>query len=125
MSRTKIQMDVARELMRKPRGQLTPVDLAKQDHPDWMTRCFVNNRYIVMIEDGVTLSTGETAIKAMIQRHDDQPIPNHWREIQNIKNEIFGPEQVGIEYYPAESELSDKANIYWLWVFPDGDLPRP
>jgi len=75
-----------------------------------------------MIFDNVITTKGP-ATKALIQRHDNAPIPGHWREIQNIKNEIFGKETVGIEYYPAESNLLDTHNIYWLWIFPPGVLP--
>lgn len=75
-----------------------------------------------MIYDNIMTTKGP-ATKALIQRIDDKPIPGHWREIQNIKNEIFGRETVGIEYYPAESNLFDTHNIYWLWIFPPEVLP--
>ena len=55
--------------------------------------------------------------KAMIQRHDDAVIPNHWAELQRIKNEIFGEEFWAVEYYPPHDETVDNANIYWLYVF--------
>jgi len=35
------------------------------------------------------------------------------------------PETTAVEYYPAKSELVDEANIYWLWIFPEGVLPIP
>lgn len=108
--------------LKLPPGKLMPVDMSKRDHPPWMTRAYVNNRYVVMIQDD-TPTTHGPAIKAMIQTVDDQPIRNHWPEIQKIKNEIFGPECVGIEYYPAESKLINTHNIYWLWIFPPGVIP--
>lgn len=113
----------ADKLFRKPAGKFLPVDLSRQKHPKWMTRAYKNNRYTVMVNDNCPTDKG-LAIRAMIQRHDDMPISNHWREIQNIKNEIFGYETTGIEYYPKESELIDDHNIYWLWIFPDGVLPK-
>ena len=106
------------------RGQLQPIDLTKRPHPIWMTRAYMNNRYVVMIDDHAQTSKG-TAIRAMIQRHDDTPIPNHWLEIQHIKNELFGEEAIGIEYFPKESELTDEKNIYWLWIFDEGMIPIP
>ena len=123
MSRTKPQRSAAKKLLGKPKGKLELVDLNQHKAPDWMTRAYRNNRYVVMIEDDVAMSNGSTTIKAMVQRHDDKPIPNHWREMQSIKNELFGHDAMGIEYYPPEQQLTDKANIYWLWIFPDGDLP--
>lgn len=113
----------AKALFAKSPGPLELCDLSTATHiPPGMTRAYRNNRYTVMIFD-VTPTTKEYAIKALIQRHDNTPIPGHWREIQNIKNEIFGSETVAIEYYPAESQLMDTHNIYWLWIFPPDVLP--
>lgn len=113
----------ARKCFKKPKGKLLPVDLSEHNTPNWMTRAFMNNRYVVMIDDNALMECGMVAIKAMIQRHDDKPIPRHWKEIQSIKNELFGNDSVGIEYYPAEDNLIDDHNIYWLWIFPKGVIP--
>lgn len=92
--------------------------------PQGMTRAFRNTRYIVMIYDRNRTTHGN-AIRVMVQRHDDRPIPNHWSEMQSIKNEIFGAETVAVEYYPAESKLINTHNIYWLWIYPEEILPIP
>jgi len=123
MSRTKAEKAQARKLFKKPKGALEPIDLTNLNPPRWMTRAYKNNRVVVMINDNEKMTHGVTAIKAMVQRHDDQPIPNHWRVMQDIKNELFGSEAVAIEYYPAESKLEDLHNIYWLWVLPPEVLP--
>lgn len=91
--------------------------------PHWMTRAFANNKYIVMIDDNA-LTTKGFAIRAMVQSVGDTVIPNHWRVLQDIKNEVFGREVMAIEYYPKESRLIDDHNIYWLWIFPEGILPE-
>jgi hypothetical protein len=114
----------AQKLFKLPAGELKPIDLSKREHPDWMTRAFMNNRYVVMIDDNARTDKG-CAIKAMIQKHDDSPIVNHWSEMQKIKNELFGTETMAVEYYPKESQLMNDHNIYWLWVFPQGILPIP
>ena len=88
-----------------------------------MTRAYKNNRYIVMIDDNARMTNGVTAIKAMVQRHDDKPLNRHWREMQDIKNELFGSGTTAIEFYPAENSLVDHHNIYWLWILPDDALP--
>lgn len=124
MSRNKEQRAVAKKLLSKPPGSLEPIDLAGMPHPDWMTRAYSNNRYVVMINDNAVMTRGVRAIKAMVQRHDDKPIPNHWSEMQAIKNFLFGRDATAIEYYPPVRELEDVANIYWLWVLPDDVLPR-
>jgi len=121
MTRNKTQMAAAKKLLKKPRGLFEPMDCSSG--PAWMTRAFKNNRYVVMIDDSAKMTLGVTAIKAMVQRHDDKPIPKHWREMQDIENELFGSETTAIEYYAAESKLKDFHNIYWLWILPPDILP--
>lgn len=116
------RIKLAKKLYKLAPGKLQPIDLSS--HPAWMTRAFKNNRYIVMIDDNAETDKG-TAIKAMVQRLDDTPIPNHWSEMQKIKNELFGEEAVGIEYFPKVSALTDDHNIYWLWIFDEKLLPIP
>lgn len=113
----------ARTLFAKSPGHLQLCDFSHVSrNPPGMTRAYRNNRYTVMIfENRVTTKGFDTQV--LIQRLDNTPIAGHWREIQNIKNELFGRETVGIEYYPAESQLLDTHNIYWLWIFPPGVLP--
>ncbi len=59
-----------------------------------------------------------------IIRHDKQPIHN-WADFQQIKNQLVGPENEGIEIYPAESRLVDMAPQYHLWVFADPTVRIP
>ena len=122
MSRTKAQRAKAKRLLKKPAGKLEPIDITTRNAPSWMTRAYSNNRYVVMINDNASIN-GISAIKAMVQRHDDKPIPGHWRQLQNIKNELFGNEATAVEFYPPESSLEDVANIYWLWVIPQLKIP--
>lgn len=75
-----------------------------------------------MIQDDKETTHGP-AICAMVQAIDAQPIKNHWRELQRIKREIFG-DVMAIEYYPSDFDLIDDANIYWLWIFPEGVIPK-
>lgn len=121
---TKARLKVADRMRQKPEGEWKQIDLSKRDHLQWMTRAYSNNRYIVTVMDHAPTDKGE-AIRVMIQVPSDRPIPNHWSELQRIKSELFGKETTAIEYYPAESELVDKFNIYWLWIFPEGVLPKP
>lgn len=75
-----------------------------------------------MVWDNCRTTQG-AATRAMVQNLSNTRIINHWSEMQKIKNEIFGEETVAVEYYPAQSKLVDNANIYWLWIFPEGVLP--
>lgn len=121
--RNKIQMKAARKLLKKTPGPFKPVNLNNKAHTDGITRAFQNNRYVVMINDQAPMTQGVTGTRVMVQRHDDAVFPNHWQELQNIKNELFGREATAIEYFPAESALSDAANIYWMWILPADELP--
>lgn len=57
---------------------------------------------------------------AGIRRHDQKPCCP-WIHKQKIKNELFGKERFAVEIFPEESKLVDEANIYWLWIFPEGE----
>ncbi|WP_425456747.1 DUF7694 domain-containing protein [Aliikangiella coralliicola] len=46
-----------------------------------------------------------------------------WRVLQDIKNAIVGRDTIAVEIYPKESEVTDTANMYHLWVFADGYGP--
>jgi hypothetical protein len=58
-----------------------------------------------------------------IRRRDSSPV-HDWRHLQQIKNDLCGPECEAVELYPRESRLVDTANQYHLWVLPKGiELP--
>lgn len=59
-----------------------------------------------------------------ISRHDGQPCKS-WKELQQIKNELVGPECEAVELFPAESRLVDTANQYHLWVYADPKFRFP
>lgn len=115
----------AKKEFKKPVTKFEQIDLSKANFiPNGMTRAFRNTRFTVMVYDSSPVTSG-TAIRAMIQKHDNTPILNHWSELQKIKNELFGEETTAIEYYPSKNDLIDDYNIYWIWIFPKGILPLP
>jgi hypothetical protein len=59
-----------------------------------------------------------------ISRHDQEPC-NNWKDFQQIKNELVGPEFEAVELFPAESRLVDSANQYHLWVHADANYRFP
>ena len=119
MGRTKLQRKIAKNKLNKSPGPFEQVDLSSRPHPEWMTRAYQNNRYVVMVNDNAVLFGSVPVVKVAIQKHDDTPLERHWREIQSIKNVLFGPETMAIEFYPRQSELFDVANVYWIWILPD------
>lgn len=115
----------AKKILKRPPGKLEEIDLkVAKLVPTGMTRAFRNNRYTIMIYDYSPTSHGP-ATKVLCQKHDNKPFEFHWREMQAIKNEIFGEETTAVEYLPATKNLMDTHNIYWFWIFPDGVLPIP
>lgn len=57
-------------------------------------------------------------IHACIRNLDSTDIP--WAVKQQIKNELFGYEATAIEVFPAETDLVDEANMYHIWILPEG-----
>lgn len=43
-----------------------------------------------------------------------------WRDMQRIKDELFGAKRVAVEVFPPWAEIVDEANMYHLWVLPEG-----
>lgn len=79
--------------------------------------CFVNGHYSVQVSDEPT--PFGVVVHLWIRRHDGERIRT-WAALQRIKTEIVGPERVAVEVFPAESELVDAANMFHLWVLPEG-----
>jgi hypothetical protein len=52
----------------------------------------------------------------------DETALHDWREFQQLKNHLCGPEWEAIELYPAESRLKDPSNRFYLWAVPRGVL---
>jgi hypothetical protein len=71
---------------------------------------WANDIYCVHKED-----YGEM-VHLSIKRHDRAPCLD-WRDKQEIKNQLVGPECEGLELYPAESRVVDTSNQFHLWVF--------
>ena len=50
----------------------------------------------------------------------DRSARHDWREIQRMKNEIFGEDYEAFEIYPAEERLHDSCNQFHVWVLEKG-----
>ena len=70
---------------------------------------FLNDKYQVAVRN---LDNGWIHLSI---RNLDRSARHDWREFQQIKNELVGPEHEAIELYPAESRLVDNANQFHLW----------
>lgn len=84
-----------------------------------------NDKYQVAVHRNDGVRPGwQKVIHLSIKRLDKEPIRD-WREMQEIKNELVGPENEGVELYPAESRLVDLANQFHLWVLADSKIWFP
>lgn len=60
-------------------------------------------------------------IRLMIRWNDARPT-HDWSMFQRIKNELVGDDRVALEVYPNQKNLVDVANMYWLFVLPQGAM---
>ena len=93
-------------------------DQAKREYRRKLrTKIYESPKYIVH----VTLpEKKDEATHVSIRRRDRRSVTS-WRDFQDIKNQLCGPEREAVEMYPAESRLVDGANQYHLWVAPEGN----
>lgn len=82
-----------------------------------------NEKYQVSMRD-VAAPGWPEMIWLSIKRIDKEPI-HDWRDLQQIKNELIGPEHEGFELYPSEQRRVDSANQYHLFVFKDANIRIP
>lgn len=83
--------------------------------------CYCSALYSVQVYERAT-GWGEVTHLCIRRHTGSTDVP--WADKQRIKDLIAGPERVAIEVFPAAAELTDQANLYHLWVLPDGfDLP--
>lgn len=86
-------------------------------HPDpAMTRAYGNLVISVQVSEAET--EWGTVTHLWVRRHDGRPL--HWKHMQRIKNELVGEERTAVEVYPAQADLVDVANMYHLYVLPEG-----
>ena len=61
-------------------------------------------------------------VEIAVHNHNRTP-PVPWRHLQQIKNEVVGPDREAVQLFPAEDRLLDTANEYWIYVYPTGQAP--
>lgn len=80
------------------------------------SRYFVNDVYRVQV---AACDHDADALHVCVIRHD-KGLARDWRHLQQIKNEVAGPEREAVELFPAESRRIDTSNKFHLWVLPTG-----
>lgn len=112
--RAKLNAPPVREFLAKAMSEGLTRPQAKALYRHMMSAAvWLNDKYQVSAteEDGIT--------HLSIKRIDREPV-HDWRDLQQIKNALCGPEREAVEIYPAESRKVDTANQYHLWVLPVG-----
>jgi hypothetical protein len=105
-----------------PKGWIgRPSPKSKRIGTGWfgeLDRVYVDEKqeYCVMVRS-VETEWGKVD-HACIRNVPNSDIP--WAEKQRIKNEIFGQERTAVEVFPTTADLVDEANMYHIWVLPDG-----
>lgn len=75
---------------------------------------FEDDEHLVQVR--WTDKNGPIYNQAVIRRKDKEPIKDHWKVLQRIKNDVFGHWATAYEVYPPDAEVVDTANTYHLWV---------
>jgi hypothetical protein len=98
---------------------LTKAEAKKEVQRTKETSVYLSDTYQVNVREVNVPAFGLFMTHVSIKRRDKQAF-HDWREMQQIKNAICGPEREAVELYPAESRLVDTSNQYHLWVLPEG-----
>lgn len=85
---------------------------------------WVNEKYQVATRKYEHPAMG-TVMQINIRRRNGKVIFRDWRDFQEIKNQLAGPECEGVEIYPAESRKTDTSNKYHIWVCLDPNMRVP
>ena len=86
--------------------------------PDFIV--YENQDYRVMQHGLTTYGMIQLTIQNM-----DKSAKHDWRDFQEIKNAIVGPENEAVELYPAESRKHDIGNAFHLFVAKSPDYRFP
>ena len=100
------------------------IDITEQANEIAAKKGFSENPYQVWRNGMFVVQAFKTpnewgAIRLMIRWLDARP-DHDWALFQRIKNDLFGPNRIALEVYPDEYHKQDVANMYWLWVLPEG-----
>lgn len=83
---------------------------------DYIHDAYVN--LVMSVQVSTHLTGWGVIVHLWVRRHDQKPLI--WRDMQRVKNELVGEHRVGIEVYPPSTDVIDQANVYHLWVLPEG-----
>lgn len=82
-------------------------------------RAYSNGLYAVLVRRLDADDAGRLHLAIRTPTNQEPP----WRDLQRIKNELFGSERFAVQVCPPNSRLIDQADMYHLWVMPVGYEP--
>ena len=112
---------------RKPDGYCAYHEMESSDQPwtpcikptitlvDNLGSHWENDRYY-----GLLKKDGHKAVLSISAL--DNSAKHDWRDFQQLKTDLLGPQWEAIELYPSENRLVDPSNRFYLWCFNDGSL---
>lgn len=87
---------------------------------------WMNDIYQVNVRKNLpTTNNPDVTVTHLSIKRLDYGVNMDWRHMQEIKNQLVGEENEGVEIFPAESRLVDGANQFHMWVFEDPEIKLP
>lgn len=109
--------------MKHRRPAWTPFELGTPATDPMGGRIFINSRYQINLRGIFTnIEPFGPTVEMSLKRRDKEPIFD-WRDIQRIKNEVFGDQIYMVQVFPPEKYLVDTSNQYYFWVFLEYEFP--
>lgn len=124
MGHNRAERRAARSTMRKRRSwdwhekAISDADRSQYPACRAIVRAFFNDLYSVQVYH---VGTDMGLVQHAIVRVQDGGEPP-WRDLQRIKDELFGPDAYAVQVYPRRADVVDQADVYHLWLLPD-ELP--
>ena len=81
--------------------------------------------YQVIVAEAFPFVSGWPDMIHLSIRNEDRSALIDWRDLQEIKNDLVGKENEGVQLFPADSRLVDQANQFHLWVLKDPEERFP
>lgn len=107
----------ARRTGRWPAWERTTVSCPSMGWLGEVTHAFHNGVFAVLCRE-VATPMGPVVHAAIRDASNSRDIT--WAEKQRIKDECFGEGRTAVEVFPSAADLVDGADMYHLWILPEG-----
>ena len=120
---SKAELQSLRKKLLTAGHKVTYAQLKTDAEADAGAEVYQNDVYLTIVKDAheADMALNDTAPPAWylsIKRIDQEPICS-WRDIQEIKNQLVGPDNDAFMLYPSERRVVDTVNQYHLFVLKD------